>query len=98
MEVNNRTYNVDKYRINIMEEPEKAIVELEHPDYGNSYHIIGFNSEDMPWWSATDEEWEEYYKAVRKAIEERFNHSRYYHTVKITLEYVVDGKVYRKEI
>ena len=91
------THKFGEYQFNIIEDYTRAIVELEHPDYSGEYYIVAVSSPVIPLWS-DDEGWEDYYKGMRKAIEERFNKSGYWHEVKITLEFVVDGKIYRREI
>ena len=90
-------HHMERYSFNIVEDYSRAIVELDHPDDSGEYYIIAVSSPEIPLWY-DDEEWEEYYKEMRKAIEERYNKSGYWHKVKITLEFIVDGKIYRKEI
>lgn len=93
-----RKHNIGNYRISLMEYATMADIELIHPDHGSEFYLVSFNSEDEPDFGADEEEWKAFNQAVRKAIEEQYNHSGYWHEVKITLMFVVDGEVYRKEI
>ena len=91
-------HHMERYSFNIVEDYERAIIELEHPEDSNRYYTVAVSSPETPIWYDDDEEWAEYYKEMRKALEERFNPHNYWHEVKITLEYIIDGEIYRKEI
>ena len=92
------THKVDKFQFNIVEEYTRAVVMLEHPDDISEYYIVAVSSPETPWWFEENDVWEEYYKEMRKAIEERYNKSGYWHEVKITLEFICEDKIYKKEI
>ena len=87
-----------EYRIDLMEDAIMAEVVLSHPDYSSEYHNICFASKDAPRLFDDDEEWHEYYQAVRKVIEHRYNRYGFWHEVKITMVCTFEDKVYRSEI
>jgi len=71
---------------------------FEHPDYSPEYHEFFLEDDDAPSPFADEELWVEYHKEIAKKAWETFNASGFYHTMTITAEIVVDGKVYNPTI
>ena len=75
----------------------KYTVVFNHPDDSSRVYevCVDLENESTPW---TDAEWERYHKRLLRDIWEKFNHYGYWHTMTITADYCVDGKVYTANI
>ena len=76
----------------------KYQVMFEHPDYGCEFHEFIVDDDNAPSPFADEELWVEYHKEIAKNVWKTFNASGFYHTMTITAEIVVDGKVYNPTI
>ena len=75
----------------------KFEVVFDHPDDSSMFHefFVDLDGEDEPW---TDEEYDWFNKELIRSVWHKYNHYGYYHTMTITAEYVIDGKIYRPTI
>lgn len=83
-------------KLQMIEDATIYHIQLIHPDDGSEFHSVAVSS-DLPLF-ATDEEYEEYNRELLKMLKERYNKYGYWHEMIVTAEYVIDDKVYRKEI
>lgn len=84
-------------KLTMIENPTTYHIQLVHPDYGSEFHDIAV-ADDSSHYVFTDEEWAEYHEELFKMLKEKYNKYGYWHEMIVTAEYVIDGKVYQKEI
>lgn len=76
----------------------KFLVTFNHPDDSSRSYEFFVQDDNVPSVFCTEDEMKEWHNKMGKEVWNTYNSSGYYHTMTISSEFVIDGKVYHPVI